>query len=96
METHDDTSLKIFLIEEYVHVPITFMQVYEYRRKCIFCNNFIKFDTVKPLKTATPRGMKNWPSYRGGRLIEVILLRILRASLHLGNEKVAVLQRWPS
>ena len=52
--------------------------------------------TVKPLKTATPRGMKNWPSYRGGRLIEVILLRILRASLHLGNEKVAVLQRWPS
>ena len=52
--------------------------------------------TVKPLKTATPWGMKNWPSYRGGRLIEVILLRILRASLHLGNEKVAVLQRWPS
>ena len=52
--------------------------------------------TVKPLKTATPRGMKKWPSYRGGRLMEVILLRSLRVALHLGNEKVAVLQRWPS
>ena len=26
--------------------------------------------TVKPLKTATLRGMQNWPSYRGGRLME--------------------------
>ena len=50
-----------------------------------------KGDTVKPLKTATPWGMKKWPSYRGGRLMEVILLRILRVTLHLGNEKVAVL-----
>jgi len=29
---------------------------------------FIFKHTVKPLKTATPRGMKKWPSYRGGRL----------------------------
>ena len=28
--------------------------------------------------------------------MEVILSRILRATLNLGNEKVAVLQRWPS
>ena len=33
--------------------------------------------TVEPLKTATLWGMKKWPFYRGGRLIEVILLRIL-------------------
>ena len=46
------------------------------------------FHTVKPLKTVTPWGMKNWPSYRGGRLMEVILLRTLRVILHLGNEKV--------
>ncbi len=49
-----------------------------------------EFYTVKPLKMATPRGMKKWPSYRGGLLMEVILLRILRVTIHLGNEK------WPS
>ena len=27
--------------------------------------------TVEPLKTATLWGMENWPSYGGGRLIEV-------------------------
>ena len=31
-------------------------------------------DTVKPLKTATLRGMQKWPSYRGGRLMEHLLL----------------------
>ena len=46
---------------------------------------------VKPLRTITPWEMKKWPSYRGGRLIKVISLRILRVTVHLGNGKVAVL-----
>ena len=53
-------------------------------------------NTVKPLKTATPWGMKKWTSYRGGRLIEVNLLTIHMVNLYLRNEKVAVLWRWPS
>ena len=48
-------------------------------------------DTVKPLKTITPWEMKKLPSYGGGRLMEVILLRIVRVTLHLGNIKVAAL-----
>ena len=55
-----------------------------------------KIHTVKPLKTATPWWMKKWPSYRGGRLMEVIDVRILRVSLHSGNETVAVSLRWAS
>ena len=58
--------------------------------------NSLSESTVKSLKTATPWGMKKWPFYGGGRLMKEILLRIFRANLHLGNEKVAVLQRWPS
>ncbi len=46
--------------------------------------------TVKPFKTATPWGMKKWPSYRGGCLMEVILLKILRVTYIWGMKK------WPS
>ena len=37
--------------------------------------------TVEPLKTATLRGMENWPSYGGGRLIEVIYLPTIECIL---------------
>ena len=55
-----------------------------------------KPDTVIALKTTTPWGMKRWPSYRGGRLIEVILLGILMATLNLGNARDGWLKGWPS
>ena len=38
-----------------------------------------------------PSGHEKWPSYRGGRLMKVISLKILRVVSHLGSEKVAVL-----
>ena len=37
--------------------------------------------TVEPLKTATLREMENWPSYGGGRLIEVIYLPTIECIL---------------
>ena len=36
------------------------------------------YDTVKPLKTATLRGMQNWPSYRGDRLMEPMRIPYLQ------------------
>ena len=38
---------------------------------------YLSIDTVKPLKTDTPRDEQKCPSYRGVRLIEVIFNRNL-------------------
>ena len=59
-----------------------FVVVSNYVRNCTFlCLDIRKREnyyhlkafkcTVKPLKTATLRGMQKWPSYRGGRLMEI-------------------------
>ena len=39
---------------------------------------FANICTVKPLKTATLWGMPNWPSYRGGRLMEHMCIPYLQ------------------
>ena len=54
-----------------------------------FCK---KQTTVKPLKTATLRGMRNWPSYRGGRLMEHHHLSTIVDSEHVLG--VSNLSKW--
>ena len=51
-----------------------------------------KRNTVKPLKTAILRGMRNWSSYRGGRLMEHLHLSKILDSEHV--EGVSNLSKW--
>ena len=48
-----------------------------------FKNRSNKMYTVKPLKTATLRGMQKWPSYRGGRLMETFIYQQLSLKTYL-------------